>query len=156
MHRGQRQPEPRRRTMAHWGVLLMFLLSITGCTSTYHGVRSQMPPDAQTEFKLRLSEASQARNTVVKAAKTLRQNLERPQPAPVRTTSFDRLEAATLDFQRRVLTAGDAAERAGLPASGPTGLEDLRKQAEVWLSYLRDSRTMNPTLQLQRLRELLP
>jgi hypothetical protein len=136
-------------------LLLASVIALFGCSSTYHGVQSHLPPDPASELNLRLVEAQNAEKQTTQAAARLRDNLKSQPTKETANVDFDRLETAAFEFHRRVLAIQDSARHAPEPASTAGEIKNLTRQAAEWLNFVRTQRGAVPENQLRELQRLL-
>jgi hypothetical protein len=128
---------------------------VAGCSTIYRRTVEQLPPGPEAELNLRLAQATQAENLAEKAGAMLLDSLQHNRPAATIQTDFDRLEAAAIDLERRVLAAADSAGRCVDRANAASQIEALGDRARSWLGYVRANRTSDLVRQLERLQVMI-
>ena len=107
----------------------LVLVSV-GCRSIYQQTRGRLPPDPAAQLKLRVEEAQRAEKSAVAAETRLRDRLGRGLPHEAIAADVDRVEAATLELERRVASVRDAAARCPEPVASAGEIDRLHRRAQ--------------------------
>jgi hypothetical protein len=103
------------------------------------------------ELSLRIAEARRAEDLAEQAGVRLLENLRRGELPSIAQSDFDRLEATTVELERRVLAADNALEQTGGPPDVAEEIERLRRQWSVWSTYLEANRATDSASRLEQL-----
>jgi hypothetical protein len=126
-----------------------------GCSSIYHRTRAHIPPEPMAELSLRVAEARRAERLAQHAGVKLLENLRGGELPSITQSDFDRLEAATVELERRVLAADNALEQTGGPPDVAEEIDRLRRQWSVWWTYVEANRATDSASRLEQLDALV-
>jgi len=128
-------------------ILLVFCLALggVGCSSIYRRSRALLPPDPLAQLKVRVDEAHRAEQLAQKAGARLRDRPALGLDAEAVEIGVDRVEAAAFEFERRVASARDAAERCKERTQLAGELERLDRRSRDLMEYVQFLRRAGPS-----------
>ena len=133
----------------------LLLPGVGGCTSIYRRTSQELPSGPAAELRVEIAHAEEAERLVQQAGKRLLSDLQAAKPSEVTEADCDRLEAATFELERRVLSARDGAKGSQPSSELIAKLEQLGQRTERWLAYVRIQRTAEMAARTRQLQELL-
>jgi hypothetical protein len=135
-------------------VVLLCLIQF-GCNSIYHRTWDAFSPKPGDPLKLRLDEARNADARANQAGDRLLADLKVGSSIPVVQADFDRLEAASLELERRVLIVRDEVRDNEEQTALAVEIVRLGRHAQCWQDYVRGNRQEEAAVAAQRLGLLL-
>jgi hypothetical protein len=125
----------------------MFSLALggVGCSSIYHRSRVLLPSEPFAQLELRINEAHRAEKLAQQAATRLRDRPNQGPDAEAIEIDVDRVETAALEFDRRVASARDAAERCKEQTRLAGELERLDRRSQDLMKYVQSLRRTGPS-----------
>jgi len=128
-------------------ILLMFSLALggVGCGSIYHRSRALLPPDPFIQLELRVDEAHRAEKLAQQAGARLREGFKQGLDKEAIGLDVDRVETAAFEFERRVASAMDAAQRCKEQTRLAGELERLGLRSRDLMNYVQSLRRADPS-----------
>jgi len=128
-------------------ILLMFSLALggVGCGSIYHRTRALLPPDPFVQLQVRIDEAHHAEKLAQQAGTRLRDGFKQGLDEEAIGIDVDRVETAAFEFERRVASARDAAERCKEQTRFAGELERLGRRSHDLMNYVQSLRRADPS-----------
>jgi hypothetical protein len=127
----------RLRITAFSLLIGLICLGAAGCRNPYRQTQSLYPADRGDRLELRIAEAQQAEQRADQADTRLRKQSASSGTDADMQVNLDRLEAASLDFKRRVASARDAARDWEHPGHLDAELDRLEQRSSELLEEVR-------------------
>jgi hypothetical protein len=136
--------KPVTRLIFFLTMLVLALVGV-GCTDAIHEkTRDLLPPDSFAQLRLRVDEAGRAEKQADQACAKLRAGLAAGLRGDAISIDVDRAEAAAFEFERRVASARDAAERCRERTRLAGEMQRLERRSRELMGYVQSVRRSGP------------
>jgi len=127
-----------------------------GCSTALDGrLGALLPPGSVAQLELRLDEARRAEKMAQEAGDKLRDRLAEGRRGEAIGVDVDRVEVAAFEFERRVASARDAAERCRERGRLAGELQRLERRSRELAEYVRSLHVAGPSASAARLEAFL-